>query len=129
MIEKKTAYWKDLADYDLETAEAMFQTKRWLYVAFMCHQAIEKMLKSYWCATREDNPPFIHNHKRIASDCGLYEQMDNGQRDFLETITTFNIEARYPEQKEELFKMLSPNTCRELIDHTKQLMQWITERL
>ncbi len=55
--------------------------------------------------------------------------MDNGQRDFLETITTFNIEARYPEQKEELFKMLSPNTCRELIDHTKQLMQWITERL
>lgn len=41
MATDKTAYWLDLADYDLVTAEAMHQTGRWLYVAFMCHQVIE----------------------------------------------------------------------------------------
>lgn len=41
MAERTVAYWLDLADYDLETAEAMHKTKRWLYVAFMCHQVIE----------------------------------------------------------------------------------------
>ena len=42
MATNKVAYWLDIADYDLDTAEAMYQTGRRLYVAFMCHQTIEK---------------------------------------------------------------------------------------
>ncbi len=38
----KVAYWKELADYDLETAEVMYNGGRWLYVGFMCHLVIEK---------------------------------------------------------------------------------------
>ena len=72
MVTDKTAYWLDIADYDLDTAEAMHQTGRWLYVAFMCHQVIEKTLKAYWCATRDNDPPYTHNHKRLADGCGLY---------------------------------------------------------
>ncbi|MCR5849431.1 MAG: HEPN domain-containing protein [Bacteroidaceae bacterium] len=41
--EEKVRYWLDIADYDFDTAKAMHQTGRWLYVAFMCHQVIEKM--------------------------------------------------------------------------------------
>ena len=50
MATDKVAYWTDIANYDLETAEAMYETGRWLYVAFMCHQAIEKTLKAYGVA-------------------------------------------------------------------------------
>ncbi|HNT28701.1 MAG TPA: HEPN domain-containing protein, partial [bacterium] len=42
---EKTAYWFEIAEYDLETARAMLKTKRYLYVGFMCHQTIEKALK------------------------------------------------------------------------------------
>lgn len=49
MATDKVTYWLDIADYDIDTAEAMYTTERWLYVAFMCHQAIEKTLKAY-CA-------------------------------------------------------------------------------
>ena len=38
--EEQTTYWIDLADYDIETAQAMYDTKRWLYVGFMCHQVL-----------------------------------------------------------------------------------------
>ncbi len=41
----KAAYWLDAAEYDLQTAKAMLETKRYLYVGFMCHQTIEKALK------------------------------------------------------------------------------------
>ena len=34
MAVDKKLYWKEMADYDLETAEAMFTTGRWLYVGF-----------------------------------------------------------------------------------------------
>jgi uncharacterized protein YeeX (DUF496 family) len=42
-MEKKINYWIELSDYDLETAEAMLKSKRYLYVGFMCHQTIEKI--------------------------------------------------------------------------------------
>ncbi len=38
-------YWLELSDYDIETANAMLSSKRFLYVGFMCHQTIEKVLK------------------------------------------------------------------------------------
>lgn len=67
--EEKVHYWLDIAAYDIETAEAMYQTGRWLYA------------------------------------------------------------ARYPEDKEALSSMLTPQTCRAIIDETKQLQQWIKEKL
>ena len=127
--EEQVQYWLDIADYDLDTAEAMHQTGRWLYVAFMCHQVIEKTLKAYWCATCDDEPPYTHNHMRLSNGCGLYEQMSDEQRDFLDTITNYNIEARYPEDKDELARTLTPLACRQIIDETKQLQQWIKDKL
>ena len=125
----KVTYWIEIADYDIDTAEAMYQTQRWLYVAFMCHQAIEKTLKAYWCGTREDDPPYTHNHMRLAEGCGLYDRMSDEQKDFLDKVTNFNIEARYPEDKDDLYRRLSKQTCREIIDETKQLIQWMKEEL
>ena len=129
MATDKVAYWIDIADYDLETAEAMYQTGRWLYVAFMCHQVIEKMLKAYWCGTQPDDPPYTHSHMRLAEGCGLYMLMDDEQRDFLDAITNYNIECRYPEDKQVLARTLTNQFCRKMIDETKQLTQWIKERL
>ncbi len=129
MATDKVAYWLDIADYDLDTAEAMYHTGRRLYVAFMCHQVIEKTLKAYWCATQPEDPPYTHSHMRLARGSGLYEQMDDSQRDFLDLITNYNIEARYPEDKEELSRSLTNEFCRQMIDETKQLQQWIKEKL
>ena len=42
----KVKYWTELSEYDMKTAEAMLQSKRYLYVGFMAHQAIEKILKA-----------------------------------------------------------------------------------
>ena len=126
---EKVEYWLGIADYDLDTAEAMYSTGRWLYVAFMCHQVIEKTLKAYWCATQEDEPPYIHNHKRLADGCGLYSRMSMEQKDFLNTVTTYNIEARYPESKDALARKLDKEACLFIIDNTKTLQTWIKEQL
>lgn len=125
----KVTYWLDIADYDFDTAEAMYQTGRWLYVAFMCHQAIEKTLKAYWCDTQSEDPPYTHHHMRLAEGCGLYGNMSDDQKDFLDAVTNYNIEARYPEDKEALARTLTPQVCRQLIDETKQLMTWIKGQL
>lgn len=125
----KVAYWLDIAEYDVETAETLYNGGRWLYVAFMCHQSIEKTLKAYWCATQPTDPPYTHSHLKLATGCGLYDKMSEEQKDFLDIITSFNIEARYPEDKDALSRQLTKQACRQIIDDTKQLTQWMKDEL
>jgi len=35
--DEKVKYWIDISKYDLETAEVMLKSKKFLYVGFMCH--------------------------------------------------------------------------------------------
>lgn len=44
-MRKEVQNWLDSANYDLETAEHMFKTGRYIYTVFMCHSALEKVLK------------------------------------------------------------------------------------
>ncbi len=55
-----------MSDYDFDTANAMFDTKRYLYVGFMCHQVIEKALKAYWSNVLDEPPLKIHSLSRLA---------------------------------------------------------------
>ena len=45
---KKEIYqkWLERVKYDIDTAEAMYSTGRYIYAIFMCQQAIEKSLKA-----------------------------------------------------------------------------------
>ncbi len=38
--------WANRSDYDFETANAVFEAGRYLYVVFCCQQAVEKCLKA-----------------------------------------------------------------------------------
>ena len=78
-------------------------------------------MKAYWSASQPNDPPYTHSHMRLAEGSGLYEQMDDNQRDFLDLITNYNIEARYPEDKDALSLTLTDEFCRQMIDETKQL--------
>lgn len=127
--EERIQYWKELSDYDLDTANAMYDTKRWLYVGFMCHQVLEKILKAYWCATQEDTPPFIHSLLRLAEGSGLMAQMEETQLLFLDEMMPMNIEARYPSYKLALAQGLNDEICLQMINRAKELQQWIKNRL
>ena len=91
----------------------------------MCHQVIEKSLKAYWVAKRDDDPPYIHDHKRLAEGCGLYEKLSEEQRVFLTTIREMNIEARYREYKSRIAATLNETNTKQLLEQTKQMQQWI----
>ncbi|MBQ7531396.1 MAG: HEPN domain-containing protein [Paludibacteraceae bacterium] len=114
-----------MVDEDLSVAKDLFKTRHWLYTAFMCHQVVEKMLKAYWVATRDDDPPYIHDHKRLAEGCGLYEKLTTEQRVFLTTIREMNIEARYREYKSRIAASLNEQNTQQLLQQTIEMQQWI----
>ena len=125
----KVTYWIEMSDYDFDTAKAMLETKRYLYVAFMCHQTIEKILKAYWSNVLEEPPLKIHSLSRLAEKSGLDKEMSEEQTDFIDELEPLNIEARYPSYKERLMKSLTSDRCKELIEQTDKLRTWIKSKL
>ncbi len=125
----KIDYWVDIADYDLKTAEAMLETGRFLYVCFMCHQVIEKILKGYFVFVKNEQPPYIHTLDRLAKMTGLIDEFSENQKEFIRRLQPLNIEMRYPVYKEKLLKFLTKEKCEDIITETKELLKWIKQKL
>ena len=125
----RVAYWVELAKYDLDTAQAMLDSERWLYVGFMCHQAIEKILKGYYVSKSGKNPPYTHNLALLAKESGIYDTFSEEHRDFLDLLEPLNIEARYPTNKDLLLKSLTTKICINIINKTRELVLWIENLL
>jgi len=128
-MDEKTRYWIDLAEYDLETAKVMLAGKRLLYVGFMCHQVIEKALKGYYQCFHRDTPPHTHNLNVLASQSGLYGNLDEARKSLLDVLEPLNVEARYPTQKDQLFRSLTEDRCKSILERTEDLFTWIRQRL
>lgn len=128
-MDDKVIYWLELSDYDLDTALSMYETKRYLYVGFMCHQTIEKILKAYYTHLKSETAPYSHNLSYIAIKGEFYKEFSEEQKDFIDQIEPLNIEARYPAHKERLFKSLTDKKCLEIIEKTKELQEWIKRKL
>lgn len=128
-MEDRIKYWIEISDYDLETAEAMLTSKRYLYVGYMCHQSIEKIFKAYYVKRKEETAPFSHSLSYLAKKGGFYQDFSEIQKSFIDLIEPLNIEARYPSYKERLLKSLNESKCKEIVNNTKAIQKWIKAKL
>ncbi len=125
----KVKYWIELSDYDYDTATAMLQSGRYLYVGFMCHQTIEKILKAYFNSINDEPAPYSHSLSYLAKKANVYDSLTNDFKDFIDILEPLNIEARYPSHKERLMKSLTKERCETILKNTKELQLWIKEKL
>jgi HEPN domain-containing protein len=128
-MEKKIFYWIELSDYDMGTAEALLESGRYLYVGFMSHQTIEKILKAYFVSIKHEVAPYSHNLSLLANKSGISDLLSEEQKDFIDMLEPLNIETRYPTYKEQLLKSLTKERCTEILEKTRILQQWIKEKL
>lgn len=125
----KAEYWFDSAEYDLQTAHAMLETQRLLYVGFMCHQTIEKALKGIYVSRKpEEELPFIHKLVRLANMSEISGEMSEDQLALLDTLSPLNIEARYPLHKDRLLSSLTVERCKEMLQKTEAPFLWIRKK-
>ena len=85
--------WVKASRYDLETARALLESRRYLYVLFMCQQSLEKLLKASVIARTVELPPRIHNLVRLADLAAL--DVSEDERGYLERLSLYYIQSRY----------------------------------
>jgi HEPN domain-containing protein len=66
MEDRDVQSWLTASRYDLRTGAALLESRRYLYVLFMCQQSLEKLLKARITAETGALAPRIHNLLRLA---------------------------------------------------------------
>jgi HEPN domain-containing protein len=127
-MDRIVAHWVERAEYDLETAKAMLDTVRYLYVAYMCQQAVEKLLKALIAKQNKENLP-IHNLTRLAEIAEISNDLKIEQLDFLAELTPYSIEARYGDYKESLSEIINEQRARDVYKKTEEIFQWLYQKL
>jgi HEPN domain-containing protein len=127
--EEKVQYWTDLSDEDLRAADTLLSGKHYLYVAYTCHQSLEKIFKACYTHLLDGTPPFIHRLIRLAELAGFDNRLSDEQKAFIDFVEPFNIKARYPDYKYEVSQRLTHSVCTSLIEQTKNLQQWTKEKI
>jgi HEPN domain-containing protein len=125
--EEKFEYWLDIAQYDLESADAMFSTGRWLYVIFMCQQSIEKLVKGLFTLYVGDNVPKSHDIRSLFSMLKdkLPVPVDEAIIDFFSRLSSFYLNTRYPKFKAKLSAAVSKQDAESTLKKTKEVFAWL----
>jgi HEPN domain-containing protein len=127
-MDKYVSHWLERSKYDLDTAKAMLDARRYLYVAYMCQQAVEKLLKAIIAQHGKENLP-IHNLNRLAELAELRGDLDEEQIDLLAELTAYNIVARYGDYKENLSEIVDIQKAKFLYDKTMELFKWLCKKI
>jgi len=117
--------WYELADYDLESAKAMLDSGRYLYVAFLCQQTIEKILKGLFVKETSKTPPYTHNLRRLAKQLSFYETLNQEQLDQLDRLNVYYIESRYTETLEEMKKAIGSDEGHAIFEECREMTKWL----
>ena len=126
-IEKIVAHWVETSDEDFRTMETLYLSKSYGWSLFLGHISTEKLLKALYVKKFGDHAPFTHNLYRLAELIGL--ELTEEHADWLDEITSFNLNARYDDYKKEFYKLCTPQYTKIWIDKINALRLWIKEKL
>jgi HEPN domain-containing protein len=120
--------WLERVDYDLETARAMYKAGRYLYVVFMCQQAIEKNIKAMLAMQGKEIRP-IHNLSKLAEDANVLQELDKETQKFIDMLSHYYLNARYKETIAALSQTIGKKEAKEYLEKAKRLTLWLTQKM
>jgi len=98
------------------------------WALFIGHLALEKILKAIWIKNNEGNiPTRTHNLLKIAEEAKI--QFCDEDILFLNRVTNFNLETRYPDYKMDFYNDCTKEFTEENIKKIKELYQCIREKI
>ena len=133
----KYGYWMMLVDYDMETIDVLIKGNRWVYVTYLCHQAMERQLKGMYVyyvgkeAPKSHNLDFLFNKILAAKDFQAQVDKDilgKGQKECKEFLVEamFYYMSDYPfSYKNIMTRFVGESTATKLYDTTREMINWM----
>jgi HEPN domain-containing protein len=126
-IENTFNHWVNTSDKDFNTMIHLYDSKDFHWSLFIGHIVIERLLKACVVKKTLKPAPFTHDLTKLAQQTGL--EFSEEYLDWLDTNSTFNLNARYDSYKEAFYKKCTQDFTTEWIEKIKILQSWIKEKL
>jgi HEPN domain-containing protein len=119
----KQKEWLKQADYDMDTADAMFRSGRYFYAVFMCHLSIEKSLKGLYKKVLEEIPPKTHNLLYLLDKIGKKPEQELEK--FVIKLNTASVATRYPDDLAKIQAAYTEDITKNMIAKSKEVLAWV----
>ena len=116
--------WAEQGRYNLETARAMLQSERFLYVPFCCQQAVEKTIKGVIAKVTGQMPPRIHNLMQLAKRAKLEPNAE--QALLMRELSEYDVQSRYPDEIEPAGSTAWQDVAADTLERTEKIVQWLS---
>ena len=123
------SYWRDEAHEALRAAEVLLANLRYVESGFFCHLAAEKMLKALVAQRTHRTPPRIHALLRLAEIAGVEDDFTAKQVDTIADLSVFQVEGRYPSDRNALLDANPPERFNNLYNRTKEALSCLDSLL
>ena len=124
---EKVKYWLDSAEDDWKVAKHLFEKGDYSYSLFFGHLTIEKSLKAVYVERLTNNPPFTHRLVYLAEKASL--ELSEEKLRLLETVTDFNMEARYPDEKFSCKRTCTKKFTQKYLNEIEVLRKWLVKQI
>lgn len=125
-MSKKQMEWLEQAEYDIETAEALFRSRRYIHAVFMCHLSVEKALKGLYVKLLKEEPPKVHNLILLAKKMNLAFPGD--LEEFVVEINRLSIATRYPDDLKRMMKDYDRKTTSDVLKNSRGILEWLKKK-
>ena len=125
--EQAIQYWVTSANDDWQVALHLFEKGDYSYSLFFAHLTIEKYLKAIYVDRVGKNPPYTHRLLLLAEKAGL--DLSEKNVSLLETVTDFNLETRYPDEKFSFKKKCTKSFTKKYLKNIGALKKWLAKQI
>jgi len=125
--EKLPKEWFLQADYDMDTAQYMFDGRRYFYCIFMCHLSIEKALKGLYRAKLKSDPPKIHNLLYLAQKVQL--TLPPALQEVVFMLNRVSVPTRYPEELRSMSGLYDQRKTETILTESRKVVAWLKTQL
>lgn len=120
-------YWTLSAELDYRAMNNLYKSKDYVWSLFLGHLVIEKLLKALAVKNNVKDIPKLHDLNKLSKISGL--DIEEPLNDTLDEITSFNIETRYPDYKNEFYKKCNEEFCLSSINKINEIRTWLLDQL
>lgn len=122
-VRTDTRNWLEAAVYDLESARHMLSSGRYLYVVFLCHLTLEKLLKAVVAEVTGQTAPRSHDLIYLVKRSGI--SPEPRYLDFIGKLNNASIPTRYPSDIREAIREYTEQVADSYLKQTEEVATWL----
>jgi len=126
-IDEIILHWRESAEQNYKTMQNLLKSGDYSWALFLGHLVLEKLLKALFVKKLQKHA--INSHDLLRLEQKIKIDMSVEYQEWLDEITTFNLNARYDNFKQSFYQLCTKDFTEDWVSKIEILRTWLINRL